>query len=176
MMQSPRGKNERYSLLAHQRRQRRVRQGRVVASPPEQPDTHRWQSLKPWLFVALGLGLLGTALLTASVLALGAGQKVAADALTPVGIMIFAASIAPLMLGFLRFIDPPVTVNQQRCGRCRFYQATDASYAHGWCGAESMRHATVSTGGCVRFQFSERAMVREKLSAAPHVLNSRTEG
>lgn len=173
MMQSSQGRNGRQGALARLQAQRKLRQGRR-STRTTRPKSH-WQQFKPWLFASLGLGLTGIALLSGSIVAAGEGWQAPAGILASVGITVFAVCIVPLILGTLRIIDPPPTVNQQRCGRCSFYQASAASYAHGLCAVEALRRATTSAASCPRFEFSERAMVREKLSEAPHILNSHTE-
>jgi hypothetical protein len=134
----------------------------------------RWQELKPWFFAAFGLGLVGAALLVAGMVMLGLGHATMAEALIPVGVMFSATSVAPLILGFLHLIDSPVAKNQH-CGRCRFYQPSEETYSRGKCGFIELPHLTTSDASCAHFQFSERAMVRERLNAAPEVLNSSRE-
>ncbi len=174
MAQSPQGwpDRQRATLRAQVRRAVRRRASRRVNADSL---TARLVRVRPWFIAAAALGLLGLSMLTVSLVALARHGRDLADALVPVGIMLLVTSGAPLLLGILRLIEPP-QANTQRCGRCRFYQSVTADYTHGWCALERPRHATTSDAGCGRYQFSERAMVRDRLSQAPHVLNnSRTE-
>ena len=172
-MQSSQNQHGQRGALARLQARRKLRQGRRAA--PITRAQSQWQQFRPWLFGALGLGATGIVLLGGSIVAAGNRQQALAGILASVGITVFAVCIIPLILGALRVLDPPPTVNQQRCGRCSFYQANADSYAHGLCGVEVLRRATTSDASCARFEFSERAMVREKLHAAPHILNSHTE-
>ncbi len=173
MAQSPHGWPDRQRALLRAQVRRAVRR-RAATRISADSLTARLRRVRPWLISAAVLGLLGLSMLAVSMIALSRQERDVAEALVPAGIMLLVTSGAPLMLGILRFLEPPQT-NTQHCGRCRFYLAVTEDYTHGWCAVERPRRATTSDAGCGRYQFSERAMVRDRLSQAPHVLNSRTE-
>jgi hypothetical protein len=173
MAQSPHGWPDRQRALLRAQVRRAVRR-RAVTRLSADSLTARLLRVRPWLIAASGLALVGLSMLIVSFIALARHGRDLADALVPVGIMLLVTSGAFLMMGLLRFLEPP-QANAQRCGRCRFYLPATESYSRGWCGVERPHLATTSDAGCGRYQFSERAMVRDRLSQAPHVLNSRTE-
>lgn len=53
---------------------------------------------------------------------------------------------------------------QNHCGRCRFYQALDGQYALGRCRADPRQAIVRRTGACPFFDYSERAMVRDRFA------------
>ena len=59
---------------------------------------------------------------------------------------------------------------KRHCGRCRFYQAEDGVYSLGRCAAAPGEPVVRRTDACPSFHFSERAMVRERLSQRPDLL------
>jgi hypothetical protein len=173
MAQSPHGWPDRQRAMLRAQVRRAVRR-RAAQRASADSLTARMQRVRPWFIAGGVLGLMGLIMLLVSFIALARGGRAVADALVPAGVMLLMTSGAPLMLGTLRFLDPPQASNQ-RCGRCRFYQPVTEGYTRGWCAVERPRVVTTSDSTCGRYQFSERAMVRERLSQAPHVLNSRTE-
>ncbi|MBA3825247.1 MAG: hypothetical protein H0X24_15280 [Ktedonobacterales bacterium] len=173
MAQSPHGWPDRQRALLRAQVRRAVRR-RAVTRQGADSLTARLVRVRPWLIAGLVLALLGLMMLAISLIAFTHRGRDLADALVPAGIMLLVTSGAPLMLGLLRFLEPP-GANTQRCGRCRFYQPVTEGYTRGWCTVDRPRLSTTSDSGCGRYQFSERAMVRDRLSQAPHILNSRTE-
>ena len=82
------------------------------------------------------------------------------------GIKLSAAGLAALgrsMSGRIRRI-------KHHCGRCRFYQADSGAYSLGRCAAAPGEPAVRRADTCPSFHFSERAMVRERLSQRPDLL------
>jgi hypothetical protein len=53
---------------------------------------------------------------------------------------------------------------QSHCGRCRFYQALDAGYTSGNCRVDPLHRGVQRTAGCRFFEYSERAMVRDRFA------------
>lgn len=127
------------------------------------------QAALPWFITALILAVSGGLLISLSITFASAHQQAIADALMPVGVLLLAASTAPFILGSVRLTDTPTRSNQ-RCGRCKFYIPSSTDYGRGVCHVERPQRAVTSENGCSRFVFSERAMVRERLNEAPHVL------
>jgi hypothetical protein len=169
MAQTPR--DWRARRAAYQRAQAgRRAQAAALAERHATRKPGRWQQMRPWLIASLVLAGLGVLCFVASIIALGRGARSVTDALTPVGVLFIATCATPLILGLVRVVDqsPP----DDRCGRCTFYRPSPDDYAHGTCMLDVARLATTSTDSCARFRYSERAMVRERLSAAPHILNS----
>jgi len=69
---------------------------------------------------------------------------------------------------------------QSHCGRCRFYQALDAGYTLGRCRADPRERVVQRINGCPFFEYSERAMVRDRFAqqaeiVARHRGNSRIQ-
>ncbi len=134
-----------------------------------------WRQVRPWFIVALCLAITGIAMLALGVVALGEHQSAWTDTLTPLGVMVLVVSAAPFILGVVRLVAPPQRANE-RCGCCKCYRPSAmATYSRGLCMVDQHPHATASQECCPRFTFSERAMVRERLSASPHVLHTPRE-
>jgi hypothetical protein len=125
----------------------------------------------PLLLTALVLGGAGTAVILVSVQLAANHQRMIADALTPIGVLLLWTCSAPLILGGLRLLDTTAERPKQHCGQCQFYRPATGDYRRGACGFEAPRRYTTHSDACAHFVYSERAMVRERLSAAPHVLN-----
>lgn len=53
---------------------------------------------------------------------------------------------------------------QHHCGRCRFYRPLDASYALGRCQADPRQRVMQRIDACTFFEYSERAMVRDRFA------------
>jgi hypothetical protein len=53
---------------------------------------------------------------------------------------------------------------QNHCGRCRFYQALNEEYTLGHCRADPREAVVHRTGNCTFFDYSERAMVRDRFA------------
>jgi hypothetical protein len=53
---------------------------------------------------------------------------------------------------------------QNHCGRCRFYQALEGQYSLGHCRADPRQAMVHRTGACTFFDYSERAMVRDRFA------------
>lgn len=53
---------------------------------------------------------------------------------------------------------------QHHCGRCRFYRPLDAGYALGRCLADPRQRVMQRTSACSFFEYSERAMVRDRFA------------
>lgn len=111
-------------------------------------------------------------MMVAAALAAKTRHQTLTDTLTPIGAMLFATSSAPLVLGMVRLLAQPTIQKNQRCGLCQYYRASSSSYASGQCALERQRRPTTREASCDRFRFSERAMVRDRLSEAPHILGS----
>jgi hypothetical protein len=172
MAQSPLGWPDRRRAMVRAQVRRAVR--RRAATRTTDSLVARWQRVRPWFIAGGAIAALGLGMLLISLFAFAQHSRAIADALVPASVMVLVTSGAPLMFGLLRFMESPPT-NTQRCGRCRFYQPVTEGYTRGWCAIERPRTPTTNDGGCGRYQFSERAMVRERLSQAPHVLNSPTQ-
>jgi len=174
MEQAPRDWRARHAALMRAQASNRARQAALAERRTANKRSSRMQQVRPWFIASAALGLMGLALFTIGIIALGRGAHEITDALTPVGALFIAMCAAPLVLGLLRMAEPPPTP-ENRCGRCKFYKPGTENYARGVCGHESQHFVTTSDSTCMRFEFSQRAMVRERLSAAPHILNSPTQ-
>ena len=53
---------------------------------------------------------------------------------------------------------------QHHCGRCRFYRPLDDGYALGRCRIDPRQRVMQRTSSCRFFEYSERAMVRERFA------------
>lgn len=53
---------------------------------------------------------------------------------------------------------------QHHCGRCRFYQPLDDGYALGRCRIDPRQRVVQRASSCRFFEYSERAMVRERFA------------
>jgi hypothetical protein len=53
---------------------------------------------------------------------------------------------------------------QHHCGRCRFYRPLDASYTLGRCQADPRQRVMQRVDACTFFEYSERAMVRDRFA------------
>jgi len=53
---------------------------------------------------------------------------------------------------------------QHHCGRCRFYRPLDSSYALGRCLADPRQRVRQRVDACPFFEYSERAMVRDRFA------------
>lgn len=169
MWQARRGKRDRRAM--------RMRVQATLARQAAQTERHatarrpsRWQSVRPWFASALVIFGMGLLVLVASIITLAHGNVEMADALTPVGALLLVTSAAPLIFGLMKLVE--ISGPEHRCGRCAFYRPSDESYVRGICAADGGHAPTTSDNGCGRYAFSERAMVRERLNAAPHVLDS----
>ncbi|HEY7346807.1 MAG TPA: hypothetical protein VH599_00715 [Ktedonobacterales bacterium] len=69
-----------------------------------------------------------------------------------------------LLLILIEFIYRRLKRIQSHCGRCRFYQALDAGYGLGRCRADPREAVVHRTYGCSFFDYSERAMVRDRFA------------
>jgi hypothetical protein len=169
MWQARRGKRERrvirMRVQAALARQAAQTERHTVARPPS-----RWQSVRAWFVSALVIFSLGFFALVASIIALSRGNVVMADALTPVGALLLVTSAAPLIFGLMRLVE--ISAPEHHCGRCALYRPAAENYARGICTLDGGHAPTTSANGCGRYIFSERAMVRERLHAAPHILDS----
>jgi hypothetical protein len=125
----------------------------------------------PWLWLALILGLIGLSILLVTTLLAQGGDHALTDSLTPIGAMLLATSSVPLVIGIMLSIGQP-SQRVDHCGRCQFYRPTATSYQHGICGRDRARRPMLRLDGCEYFTYSERAMVRDRLSEASHVLNN----
>lgn len=59
---------------------------------------------------------------------------------------------------------------QHHCGRCRFYRPLDGSYALGRCRIDPRQRVMQRTNSCRFFEYSERAMVRERFAQRAEAL------
>ncbi len=64
---------------------------------------------------------------------------------------------------------------QSHCGRCRFYRALDAGYTLGHCRVDPLQRVVQRTAGCRFFEYSERAMVRDRF-AQQEKIDARVRG
>lgn len=141
--------------------------GGVAPTAPRRPLAH---PAAPWLLLALVLSIAGLAMIGGGMAAFRAGQQGLTDTLTPLGALLLATSSAPLVLSIVRLLAQPALPREQRCGRCQFYRPNAGGYQRGVCLVDRQRQPTTRQDTCERFEYSERAMVRDRLSAAPHVL------
>lgn len=98
-------------------------------------------------------------------------QSTSTDTLIPIAALLLAVSSAPFVLGLVRLLATPPPPPMRRCGLCKYYRAIGSTYGQGLCTIDRQYHLTYRQDACDRFIFSERAMVRDRLSDAPHVLN-----
>ncbi|HLW00874.1 MAG TPA: hypothetical protein VKT82_19600 [Ktedonobacterales bacterium] len=80
-----------------------------------------------------------------------------------------------VLLGCVEFIFRRLKRIQSHCGRCRFYQALDAGYALGRCRVDPLQRVVQRTNGCRFFEYSERAMVRDRFAQQAKI-DARTRG
>jgi hypothetical protein len=169
MWQARRGKRDRRAMRmrvqAALARQAAHEERHAVARRPS-----RWQSVRPWFVAALVIFGMGLAVLIGSIFVLGHGNAVMATSLIPVGALLLVTSAAPLIFGLMKLVE--ISGPEHHCGRCAFYHPSPEGYTRGICVVDGGQAPTTSDNGCGRYAFSERAMVRERLNAAPHILDS----
>ena len=128
----------------------------------------------PWFVAALVMSITGSGTLAVAFLLARNGQRSLTDTLVPVGIMVLALSLLPLVVGILRTFDAPQT-RVDTCGRCQFYRASISTYQVGICAYSRDRRPTSRVESCEHFTYSERAMVRDRLTGEQQVINLPTE-
>jgi hypothetical protein len=69
-----------------------------------------------------------------------------------------------LLVVFVASIVSKLKRVQSHCGRCRFYQPLDKEYTTGRCRADPRERMVLRTDGCPFFDYSERAMVRDRFA------------
>lgn len=103
-----------------------------------------------------------------SIALLGNGE--AALPLLLFGSVLLAIGGALLLVALGRATSGRIRRIKHHCGRCRFYQAESGLYSLGRCAAAPGEPAVCRTDTCPSFHFSERALVRERLSQRPDLL------
>lgn len=111
----------------------------------------------------------GAALAAWGIIAL-LGNGEAALPLSLFGSVLLALGGALLLVALGRATSGRIRRIKRHCGRCRFYQAESGIYSLGRCAAAPGEPAVRRTDTCPSFHFSERAMVRERLSRRPDLL------
>jgi len=134
---------------------------------PAKPS--RFDISKPWLLLAIILGGAGAGITGIAFLPSMREQTIAHTAFLPMGLLLLATGTVPLIIGVIRLLEqPPLAINH--CGRCKFYVANTANYASGLCGY-GRAHITLRESTCEHFNYSERAMVRDRFAEATQVMN-----
>ncbi len=174
MGQAPRDWRTRRAALMRAQAANRARRAATAERHITTKQRSRARQVLPWFIASAALALAGIIMLAVGIIALGRGAHALTDSLTPIGGLFIAMCAAPLMLGLLRLADTTATP-ENRCGRCKFYKPGLENYARGMCGHENQHFTTTSDSTCMRFEYSQRAEVRERLSAEPHILNSPTQ-
>ena len=103
-----------------------------------------------------------------SIALLGNGE--AALPLLLFGSVLFAIGGVLLFTALGRSMSGRIARIKRHCGRCQFYQAEGNGYSLGRCAAAPGAAQVRRTDACPSFHFSERAMVRERLSQRPDLL------
>ena len=103
-----------------------------------------------------------------SIALLGNGE--AALPLLLFGSVLLAIGGVLLLIALGRSMSSRIARITHHCGRCRFYQAEGSGYSLGRCSAAPGEAQVRRTDTCPSFHFSERALVRERLSQRPDLL------
>lgn len=111
----------------------------------------------------LGLAGMGLALLAGFVWAVSAATP-AGELLMLVGFPFLVFGGILLLIGCMELIWRRFRRIQHHCGRCRFYQALDGQYTLGRCRADPRQAVVQRTYACPFFDYSERAMVRDRFA------------
>lgn len=121
------------------------------------PDSFLWG---PGLIMT-GIGL---ALLAGFVWASAADAAPTGELLIVVGSPFLVFGGLVLLMGCVESTWRRFRRIQNHCGRCRFYQALDGQYTLGRCRADPRQAVVHRTGACPFFDYSERAMVRDRFA------------
>lgn len=150
------------SQTQHNSRARRVRY---------LPTQGRWDEPEvAGLRSGIKLTVAGLAALAGwSVIAL-LGNGEAALPLLLFGSVLLAIGGMLLLVALGRSMSGRIARIKRHCGRCQFYQAEGNGYSLGRCAAAPGEAQVCRTDTCPSFHFSERAMVRERLSQRPDLL------
>ncbi len=173
MAQAPRNRRTHRATIIR----RQAPASATKASPqPRHPSAlaNNLRVAAPWLLTSTCIILFGLAVMCVSWLAAHSGQIELAASLSPISAMVLALGCFPLLVAVVRLLEKPPQ-KAERCGLCRYYLPAPDGYDRGKCGVSLERHPTVRTASCDRFEFSERAMVRDRLTGAPHIVNSGRE-
>lgn len=173
MSQAPRGRYGRRIALLKQRARAQARRA-ISPMRTSHPAHQRLRQSLPWFMTALALGSAGLASVIISMIALGSGKQTLADSIEPIGALLLVVSGVPLVIGVMTLIEQPARATH-RCGLCQFYRPAQGTYQQGTCASDRLVRPLTRYDGCGRFTESQRAMVRDRLSDAPHVLNSARE-
>jgi hypothetical protein len=135
---------------------------------------HSHTSLPWFLLAAIITGSGGLLLIIAFAIAIDSKAEGIREALIPVGGLLIATGCAPFFIGIVQHLEHSSPKVEQRCGFCRYYRPANGTYARGICTLNRI-HPTLRTMSCEHYVYSERAMVRDRLSNAAHILNSTHE-
>ncbi len=136
------------------------------------PQQHARRQALPWFVIAGCFAGVGLAMVIIALLVADERQPLLTETFLPMGVMLLAVSTAPGILGVVRLLAMPPVRAAQHCGLCQFYRPNDTTYDRGVCAIDSAYHLTTRLESCERFSYSERSMVRDRLSEAPHILGS----
>lgn len=140
-----------------------------------QAISERSHTSLPWfLLAAIITGSGGLLLIIAFALAIDSKAEGIREALIPVGGLLMATGCAPFFIGVVQHLEHSSPKMEQHCGFCRYYQPANGTYTRGICMLNRI-HPTWRMMSCNHYVYSERAMVRDRLSDAAHILNSKTE-
>jgi len=78
-----------------------------------------------------------------------------------------------LLLGFIESIYHRLRRIEHHCGRCQFYRTLDDGYSLGRCQADPRQRVMQRTNGCQFFEYSERAMVRDRFAQQAEIISRR---
>jgi hypothetical protein len=78
-----------------------------------------------------------------------------------------------LLMVFVESLARRLMRIQHHCGRCRFYRSLDDGYALGRCRIDPRQRVMQRTSGCRFFEYSERAMVRDRFAQRAEALARR---
>lgn len=135
------------------------------------PTQGRWDEPEvAGLRAGIKLSVAGLAALAgwSSIALLGNGE--AALPLLLFGSVLLAIGGVLLLVALGRSMSGRIVRIKRHCGRCQFYQAEGSGYSLGRCAAAPGEAQVRRTHTCPSFHFSERAMVRERLSQRPDLL------
>jgi|GEM_PF-5323838 hypothetical protein len=116
-----------------------------------------------WLAMAIASSILGLSLLTTAILAiifvsgwLGGALLVLATPFSLIGVLLLLIEACDRLSRCLH--------RTHHCGSCRYYQPEADAYERGLCLVDPREPVVQRTYWCPYYTFSERAMVRDRLS------------
>lgn len=143
----------------------RIAPGHTALSPE---IARRYRVATPLLFMSVIIESIGLGIGVFAVYFNSKGHMHIADVLVSVGIILLGIGAIPFLFGIYLLLRKPIH-QHHRCGMCAFYRAESTSYALGQCDRRD-QHLTTRLHTCEDYRYSERAMVRDRLSSVPQRL------